>query len=486
MLTKETSYLEEVAENFPLIRFSLDSLEPGPLSTARTFKFSCLDRGFLTYETKDLIEGKGYAWRDAAEDSKSFKGTFQMSKYGIWTKLPSKPLKRPVTDASGKLDFVPVLNDKGKQVYKDTVKLEGYHGVWRNKTLAAMISASVQVKHGTFKYSTPCNEDHFFAWRDVKDDEMTASGYVGVRKEDVAKLRDNGVAVYTGTSIKSCSNCSNCFSLYEDDTTQGIVPGLPSRPVSDLTDEGPYAPHMVCLAKLEALDVDIADYVNDLSRSDYSDYTNRYGYRELVGDYEVVVDKFQYGVAKSLVSQHWDDDTEEPVKEYVKEGYEHVERAKMSLNDLVAQRLESVADDCPMWTKSDRAYGFYESAKPEKCAVYAYRDGKWVFCTTNKEVKRAGRDNKFLIRCQGIELEYFKKSALERQRDFLDEFSTKAGAIDHEFIVKAVKRFEKESPDNSLKDEWVNALSDFIDVAWPMIDNEPDLQNRIAAVAARF
>jgi hypothetical protein len=345
-----------------------------------------------------------------------------------------------------------------------------------------MIAAAIEVKAGRFKYHVGEDKDHFFAWRDARPDEDSLTGHVGVKQDDVKKLREQGVEVFCQPALKSCSNCSNCYRLFESDSDEGLdVPGLRSRPVMELTMDGTYSPRLLCTNKLQIMDIDAADYVNELSRIDNSGYTNRKGWRRKVGDNQVVVNRFRYGTEKLLVSQRWEGDEEsgEPVKEFVSEEYEGSEDVVVSFDDLVALRLESEADECPMWTRVERDYAYYEWAKVDKCAILGLnKDGHWELLTKDKDVKKAGKNWKFAIRYHGIELSYVKKTVLEKQLDFLNELDK---GLDTSKLDEILAKFENEKPEPFVRDRWLVAGNSVAVAVWPEKEDDP-LRERLSGI----
>jgi hypothetical protein len=499
MYYNDAANLQAHAATFPLTHIEITSLKFNDAAqTAGVIKFRAIDKGHLFYETKDLVESavtgrKGYAWRDAAEDKKVFVCPFSKTEFGIWVRTPSKPVKRPVTGADGTLTFEDVKDDYGRQIYKDTIRLEGHASATgtrpnRTRTLKTMLNAAIEVKAGRFQFHVGDDMDHFFAWRELPPDQIGEDGRstCGVRREDVEKLREQGIEVRTQPALKSCANCSNCYRMFEADDDSGFdVPGLRSRPVSELAAEGSAFPRLVCMDHLQFMDIDAVDYVNKLSQIDNTGYTNRNGWRQKVGQFEVVVDKFQYGKAKTLISQRWEGEEEdgEPIKEYAEEEYEGVNKVVLTMDELIALRLEAEADFCPMWTRVEQSYGYYEWAKVDKTAVFAMAENGWEFCKDNKAVKRAGKNWKFAVRYHGIELSYLKKSPLERQHDFLNDFDSwihsDVDLKDSAGIEKMLAGFEAEKPDKAVRDQWLVATTQFVNEVWPLTAEDTILKSRL-------
>lgn len=490
MYRDELCYYESLAESYPTIDITVSSIkfDTSVASTGTIKFFSSSKNCQLLYDPKWNEAKECYDWKNAADDNHVFVCRFKLTKDGrTFVMLPGKYSK--VKNDAG--EWIDKLDADGNKIWRDQILLLDRLGFNRIRALKAILTAMIDAKAGRFKYAVDQETDHFFAYRKVLPGEETASGYKGIRHEDVEKLRDQGIKVYTRPSIKSCSNCSNCVRLWEDDSDEDGVPGLPSRPVSELVAEGPVQPCSLCLSRKEFVDIDAADYINEISKEDRDSYVSN-GIRRKARYDQVVIDRYVYGSRDVLVSQHWEGDEEdgEPVKEYIEEDYDDVLQVAMSYEEIRAMRMATIAEECPMWTKVDKDYGYYEWPKPEKVALLSYNDGEWIFCDTDKKVKTAGKQNKLVGRFHGIEATYFKKSPLERQHDFLGEVSRwyLAGAdlSDKKLINKFMNTFLSEDPVKSLKEEWIKAAALLCAGLRVAIDTDESLKASVKTLVAKL
>ena len=465
MYKEMTNYFEAVAKGYPLVSITVSSLVfKNTNKTAGTLKFFTKEEGVIFHDPKWNKEEEKYDWKDAK--GHVFVCSFSKGKDGsTFVKLPGKYAK--TQNANG--EWVDRLNEKGKKIWKDQIVILDHNGFNKTKALKAMLSAMVDVKAGRFKYSTGSESDYYFAYRKIRDKEDTPSGYVGVAHGEIEKLRKNGIKVYIRPSAKSCANCSNCLRLVEEDDS-GIIndlTSLASRPVSALIDEGPVQPDRLCLARLEMVDIEATDYINDISKEDRSEYYTSQGYKRLARPDEVVISKFQYGTRNIVTGSHEEKDEDGDiveVKDFTEDDFEGVEEVAVDFNELKSMRMEAIADECPFWTKVDKNYGYYEWPKPDKTAIFYAGKNEWEICETNKQVRKAGREFKFSARYHGIEATYWKKSPLERQRDFLKKVENWIdNPTETDDTEKWVKRFNEEKPVESLASRWDEVLNRFAD-----------------------
>lgn len=459
MYRHEMPYYASVAESYPMMGITVSSIKFSAGSkTAGVVKFFSNDKSCtLLYDPEWNKEKECYDWKNAVTDNHVFKCAFKADKNGnTFVMFPGAYGK--VKNEAG--EWVDKVDANGKKVWKDRILLLDRMGINRNHSLRAVLTAMIDAKAGTFKYATDQDEDHYFAYRKVREGEETASGYKGVRYSEVEKLREEGVKVYTRPAVKSCSNCSNCVRLWESDDEEDGVPGLPSRPVSKLVEEGPVEPCHVCLAQKKFVDIDAADYINEITREDNDSYITSNGYRRKVRYDEVVIDRYIYGSRDVLVSQRWEGDDEdgEPIKEYVEEDYDDVTQVAMKYEDVRTMRMAAIADECPMWIKMDKATSFYEWPEAGNVAIYGYEDDCWTLLDTDAKVKTFAKELKIMARCHSIEATYFKKSPLERQYDFLREFDAwviSGDMSDKEKINGLIKTFYDEQPVKGVKNDWI-------------------------------
>lgn len=493
---REYPLFQAVAMSFPSIKAELVSLKfSNPVKTAGLVKLRILTPGYAFFQTSQtaVSEKDGsthYVWDDAAVAKKVFEIPFKTTEFGLWVMMPSKPRKQKTDNG----EWIPVTDVYGKVQYKNTMTLTGHNGSYRLQSLKTMIMAAIEVKAGRFKYHTPSQDDYFYAFRRLNpDEEQTESGFVGVKKEKVEPLRAQGFKVQTKTSIKSCSNCSNCFWIPQNDAGYG----LPSISIGELRDYGPQSPRRMCMVHKEILDVEACDEVNDMSVGDYTDLVSQNGYRIPVGANEVAIQSFQYGERKNIVKS-WLEDSEEdedaePKREYETEEYEGSFRTKITHDDMIALLLQDRAENCAMWTRANPKDGFYESAKVDKAGVFGLADGEWEFLPTDKAARKAGKDFKFAIRYHGIELTYVKKSPLERQWEFLDEFDEWVNGLvdfavnfDMENVEKMLVKFETEKPAKTIRDRWLLSANTFVKEVWPLAANDVIPKERLEALLGKL
>ena len=449
--SQKTSVYDSIAGGYPLTNIVISSLvfnRPGSLYG--TVKIYTKQEGVLFKSVYNKELGKG-EWIDAKDEVLSF--NFQPDKNGV----PSvKGFKK---------------KSKSTENWYYIIKALDANGYPRTDALKALLSAAVLVKAGKFKYNTGSEYDHFYAYRKAVEGEEanTPSGNIGVRPQDVEKLRAAGHEVEVRQSLKSCANCSNCKRLAEDDNSDVVndFTTLASRPVSALLDEGPVQPDRVCLVRLKMMDVEASEFINEWSKEDRQTYYTKEGYKRYLKYDEMLIPKYVYGKRDIIIGSHEEEDEDGDVmevKDYAKEEYEGVEEIAISFDKAKAMRMEADADNCPFWTKADSDTKFYEWPKADKTAVLFPGETEWEICETNKQARKAGKGFKFALRYHGLEATYWKKSPLERQLDFLKEVENWIdNPTETDDTEKWVKRFNEEKPVESLASRWDEVLNRFAD-----------------------